>query len=117
MLFSYLFFTDDSFVFFKANDMEFHHVRMSLEFYARASGQVINFDKSEVSFGKSIPKVIGEALALSLGYASPKGMNATLGLRYPWKGGRNRSFNTSGIVCGQKFEVGRTLSSPRRGKK
>ena len=62
-----LVFADDSLIFFKATSEGFRVVKMSLEIYARASRQMVNFEKSDVCFGKSIEKEMEEDLASLLG--------------------------------------------------
>lgn len=47
---SHLFFADDSLVFFRAKRQDCLNVRSCLSSYERASGQMINFDKSALSF-------------------------------------------------------------------
>lgn len=47
---THLFFADDSLIFFKADPNSCVHVKESLESYEAASGQVINLDKSALSF-------------------------------------------------------------------
>ncbi|KAL5537594.1 hypothetical protein UlMin_044858 [Ulmus minor] len=47
---SHLFFADDSFIFCKAKLSEATHLKSCLNSYAKASGQLINFDKSALSF-------------------------------------------------------------------
>ena len=47
---SHLFFADDSFFFFKANMQECQHIKECFSIYEKASGQLINFQKSSLSF-------------------------------------------------------------------
>ncbi|KAL5577919.1 hypothetical protein UlMin_019618 [Ulmus minor] len=47
---SHLFFADDSLIFCKAKLSEATHLKSCLTSYAKASGQLINFDKSALSF-------------------------------------------------------------------
>lgn len=60
---SHIFFADDSLIFFKAKPSESIEVRRCLETYAKASGQVINFDKSVITYGKSVKDANSEAVA------------------------------------------------------
>ena len=56
---SHLFFADDSFFFFRATHNEALLVKNMLSLYGKASGQVVNFSKSSISFSANIsePKV------------------------------------------------------------
>ncbi|XP_055962295.1 uncharacterized protein LOC130015681 [Mercurialis annua] len=49
---SHLFFADDSLLFCKANSQECSLIKEILQVYSKASGQVINMEKSALSFGK-----------------------------------------------------------------
>ena len=51
---SHLFFADDSFLFFRADMEECSKIKEVLTIYEKASGQVINFQKSSVSFSRNI---------------------------------------------------------------
>ncbi|KAL9661671.1 hypothetical protein QQ045_026497 [Rhodiola kirilowii] len=52
---SHLFFADDSIFFIKADPGEAGQLKSILNQYERASGQLINFEKSEISFSKNTP--------------------------------------------------------------
>lgn len=47
---THLFFTDDSLIFFKADAISCRNIKECLEIYELASSQVINFDKSALTF-------------------------------------------------------------------
>ena len=51
---SHLFFADDSILFARANIREFLEVANIISVYERASGQIVSFDKTEVSFSKGM---------------------------------------------------------------
>lgn len=51
---SHLFLVDDNIIFCRANEQEIDKVKEILWFYEEASGQVINFDKSEISFSGGV---------------------------------------------------------------
>ena len=51
---THLFFADDSFLFFRANQAEALVVKQILETYGCASGQLINFSKSSISFSANV---------------------------------------------------------------
>lgn len=49
-----MFSEDDCFIFFHANEPESKMVKEIIEDYAKASGQLINYDKSSISSNKNI---------------------------------------------------------------
>lgn len=51
---SHLFFVDDSFLFFRANHVEAFIIKQILAIYGCASGQLVNFTKSTVSFSANV---------------------------------------------------------------
>lgn len=53
---SHLFFGDDSLVFFKATDENCSIVKSCLSRYERTSGQLVNYDKSAVTFSETTPQ-------------------------------------------------------------
>ncbi|KAL5560287.1 hypothetical protein UlMin_036498 [Ulmus minor] len=55
---SHLLFADDSFIFMDANKEDARVLCDVLKFYGDASSQLVNFDKSEVYFGKDVPNSI-----------------------------------------------------------
>lgn len=52
---SHMFFVDDSLLFTRANSSEADIFLNILSTYQRASGQMVNMDKSEVSFSQNVP--------------------------------------------------------------
>lgn len=64
---SHLLFADDSFIFFKANAEETVVCRDILESFAGASGQLINFEKSSLSFSKNVPEPLQVSISSILG--------------------------------------------------
>ncbi|KAL5548785.1 hypothetical protein UlMin_004016 [Ulmus minor] len=60
---SHLLFADDSFIFMDANKDDAKVLCDVLKFYGDASGQLVNFDKSEVCFGKYVPNCIRNEVA------------------------------------------------------
>ena len=51
---SHIFFADDSFIFFRANVNEAASIKELLAVYGRASGQVVNSNKSSISFSANV---------------------------------------------------------------
>lgn len=64
-----MFFADDSLVFFKATREECLQIRRCLLLYERASGQMVNFDKSASTFGRNTSSQVIEDITsiLSVG--------------------------------------------------
>lgn len=53
---THLFFADDSLIFFKANKPNCNTIKDSLKPYEKTSGQLINYDKSAITFSKNTPQ-------------------------------------------------------------
>lgn len=51
---SHLFFADDSFLFFRTNQTEASTIKQILAIYGGASGQLVNFTKSFISFSANV---------------------------------------------------------------
>ncbi|KAL5579343.1 hypothetical protein UlMin_011785 [Ulmus minor] len=64
---SHLLFADDSFMFLDANRSNFEALSGILGLYCAASGQIVNYDKSEICFGRDVPLPIQQNLAYSFG--------------------------------------------------
>ncbi|XP_024183969.1 uncharacterized protein LOC112188962 [Rosa chinensis] len=64
---NHLFFSDDSFIFFKAKEHESLELRNTLQLYERVSGQKINYEKSSIAFSKNVRLDKQEFLAGLLG--------------------------------------------------
>ncbi|KAL5560150.1 hypothetical protein UlMin_036361 [Ulmus minor] len=60
---SHLLFADNSFIFMDANKEDAKVLCDVLKLYGDASGQLVNFDKSEVCFGKYVPNCIRNEVA------------------------------------------------------
>jgi hypothetical protein len=52
---THLFFADDSLMFCRANKEETSHIQAIITQYQMASGQMVNYNKSEIIFSKKVP--------------------------------------------------------------
>ena len=77
---SHLLFADDSLIFFRASVDECEEVGRCLATYASASRQSVNFSKSDVCFGHSVPEATKTLVAGSLGVAITECHKKYLGL-------------------------------------
>ena len=75
---SHLFFVDDSFVYFKANIDEGMGVGSALKECEGVSGQVVNYDKSDICFGRDVEYSGGEAIVAMLVLLRQSAMRAIL---------------------------------------
>lgn len=55
---THLLFADDSFVFFRADSKESQTCKNILDVYASATGQLVNLDKSSLTFSKNVCKQV-----------------------------------------------------------
>lgn len=77
---SHLFFADDSLMFLKAKEEEAAAVIDALQRYERASGQLINLDKSSVVFSPNTQRREAETMRRRLGIGGNKRIQMYLGL-------------------------------------
>lgn len=77
---THLLFVDDYFLFFRANDREVANMKTILETYEQASGQAINYTKSEVSFSKNVDSEEQHRLVEALGVRTTMGAGKYLGV-------------------------------------
>ena len=63
---SHLFFTDDYFLYFRANVSETKVIKQILHDYGAALGQRINFQKSSISFSRNVDLEVREAICSEL---------------------------------------------------
>ncbi|XP_073154204.1 uncharacterized protein [Henckelia pumila] len=77
---THLFFADDSLVFFKATKEDYLCVVDCLRAYERASGQVINFEKSALSFTLNTSPIMVDHIKLALTIPVVQGHEVYLGL-------------------------------------
>lgn len=77
---SHLFFTDDSLLFFKATKNDGIQVRRCLHIYEKASGQMVNYEKSALTFSPNTPIHVIEEVREVFFVAIVKGHDLYLGL-------------------------------------
>ncbi|XP_075475824.1 uncharacterized protein LOC142513002 [Primulina tabacum] len=77
---SHLFFADDSLIFLKATISDCLNLRQCLSLYKKASGQLINFEKSSLSFSPNTDPVIADQIKRVLYISTTQGHDIYLGL-------------------------------------
>ncbi|XP_058784057.1 uncharacterized protein LOC131658822 [Vicia villosa] len=77
---SHLFFADDNLLFSRANEFEAARILGILHRYQNASGQLVNVEKSEVSFSGNVSAASKEAIRSFLGFKSVNSHTKYLGL-------------------------------------
>lgn len=77
---SHLFFTDDSLLFFKATNFEAQEVKKCLMLYCNASGQLVNFDKSNIMFSANTGSEMCNHVAGVFGVRQTNDFSRYLGL-------------------------------------
>jgi hypothetical protein len=85
---SHLLFADDCFLFFRADIREAQCMKRILNDYEKASGQAINYSKSEVYFSRNTPNDIKGTMSETLGVTEVMGTGRYLGM--PSMIGRNK---------------------------
>lgn len=77
---SHLLFSYDCFLFFRATDQESHVMKSTLATYGAASGQKVNYGKSEVYFSRNMLVDTKHSIVASLGVCITMGIGRYLGL-------------------------------------
>lgn len=77
---SHLLFADDSFLFFRASERECNVMKSILATFEAASGQAVNFNKSEICYSKNVDDGTRLALSNILGVQTCLGSGKYLGL-------------------------------------
>lgn len=86
---SHLLFADDYFLFFKAKSGQAQGMKNILEMYESASGQSINFQKSEVFYSRNVDDAVKASISQILGVQQVMGTGKYLGV--PSMVGRSRT--------------------------
>ncbi|XP_019150316.1 PREDICTED: uncharacterized protein LOC109147128 [Ipomoea nil] len=86
---THLFFADDSLLFFKASEREALKVKECLDVYSRASGQLINFEKSSAVYSSNTPSHVRAVVSELIGVPEAADLGRYLGL--PSMLGRNKT--------------------------
>lgn len=92
---SHLFFADDSLIFARANVREAEEILNILKRYESFSGQVINFEKSEVSFSRGLNDDHKRRVSRALGFKEVLSHDKYLGL--PTLFDRSKKVSFTGI--------------------
>ena len=77
---SHLFFADDSLLFAWANELEAKTIINILQHYEAASGQMVNLDKSKVSYSRNVSDNMRNMLREKLGFKEVETYQRYLGL-------------------------------------
>ncbi|XP_073120906.1 uncharacterized protein [Henckelia pumila] len=77
---THLFFADDNIIFFRATDEDCARVKECMQAYEVASGQLVNFDKSSISFTPNTTPSLVESIKTSLTILVVQGHEVYLGL-------------------------------------
>ena len=86
---THLFFADDCFLFFHANEQEARIIKQSLASYGAASGQVVNYNKSSISYSANVRAASAQQVCDILEVAATSNHGSYLGL--PSSIGRNKN--------------------------
>lgn len=86
---THLFFADDSLMFFKATAEEAKPIKDCLEKYERASGHVVNFQKSSISFSRNTTSMERDLVSAIFNVSQAQDFGKYLGL--PSSIGRNKN--------------------------
>lgn len=87
-----LLFADDSFFLCKANLPEVKEFLRCLKLYGDSSGQLINFQKSAITFGADVDPIMKQLISELSGIEKEGGDGKYLGLPYIGRGPRGASF-------------------------
>ncbi|CAM8977963.1 unnamed protein product [Rhodiola kirilowii] len=93
---THLFFADDAIFFVRANAEEVSNLKEVLKHYEEISGQMINFEKSEVSFSRNTPAAVREEIIRVLGMQQVPSHSKYLGL--PLVMGQKKTETFRGIL-------------------
>jgi hypothetical protein len=113
---NHLFFADDSLILMRARNEEADELKRILEVYERASGQMINKDKSSILFSPNTKRTVRVQMKATLAISQEKWGEGALGYLFPL-GYQRRHLHISNRRFGAECKDGRKRCSRRRGKK
>lgn len=90
---SHLFLTDDSLIFCKANKQEFEVAKMLILRYGTASGQVVNFNKSSITFSPNMDHDVKLEIQTTFGLFASNMHAKYLGLPSLTRNSKRHSFH------------------------
>lgn len=88
----HLLFADDNMLYARVSSSDCHHIQEVLHFYEFASGQNVNFGKSNIVFSKNVKITIQIQLAASLGVAIVGVHEEICRVAHLYRKGENRGF-------------------------
>jgi hypothetical protein len=90
---THLFFADDSLIFCRANTEETAHIQSIITTYQQASGQLVNYSKSEIIFSKRVPQDMKQAIQQILPMTTVNHLSKYLGQPTIIGRSKNQVFN------------------------
>ncbi|GKA81339.1 ribonuclease H [Tanacetum coccineum] len=102
---SHLFFVDDSIFFMRVSNEEIYHLKSMFERYCRSSGQVINYEKYEISFSANVEPHVRTRISDLLSVREADVQLKYLGL--PYVIGRSKKVVFQAIIDKIKKKLGR----------
>lgn len=82
---SHLFFVDNSLLFSRANMAESRNILNMLQTYQRASGQIVNLDKSEASFSQNVQSNDKDIICEMIGIKAVVAQSRYIGFPIPFR--------------------------------